>query len=699
VRRRSKAPFVGSVAGNDRGSGPTTPARRLELFALASLALVAFAIPASPALAAGCANEQLRTESNSLALPECRGYELVSPPVKDFAFGLNGQQNGVAAANRDAFSFDTAGPMPGSTSGSLQNLNLARRTASGWVNRPFAPPQNPRAGMGQFPTVLGYSQDLSQFVFQTENPPLVPGVAENTINLYSGSTEANSYNLLTADAGAGLTVFASFAGGSEDSSRLFFEDPEPLLPGAPGAGTNQAYEWSNGQLRNVGILPDGTPAAAASVGQGASSYHRVKNAISPDGSRVVFMGVNSAGYFDVYQRVDATSTVYVSESKRTLPDPTGPAGATFWGASSNGGTVLFTSPKALTNDGTPREDGGVPVGNDLYRYEVATDTLTDLTVDDNPADAATGANVQGVIGNSDDGQYVYFVATGDLAAGASSGALNLYVAHGTAIKYIGALDSGDSAAWEQPQSVPGGNFGFTARVSASGDLAFQSTARLTSYDNASTRQAYRYSPADGLTCISCRPDGSPPVGNASITVADFEANLTRNISADGSRVFFDSSDAILPEDTNEKTDVYEWSGGQVHLISDGKSPFNSTFQDASANGDSVYFGTGARLVGQDTDSHVDVYVARTGGGFPAPPVTPPGCVGEACRTGTSTKAAAETAATASFQGPPNPKAQAKKQKKQSKKKSRSRKTCKSKPSKKCKSQAKQRSANKSGRGK
>jgi hypothetical protein len=41
------------------------------------------------------------------------------------------------------------------------------------------------------------------------------------------------------------------------------------------------------------------------------------------------------------------------------------------------------------------------------------------------------------------------------------------------------------------------------------------------------------------------------------------------MSDDGSYVFFDTDDALVPQDTNGTQDVYEWEDGHVYLISGG----------------------------------------------------------------------------------------------------------------------------------
>ena len=51
-------------------------------------------------------------------------------------------------------------------------------------------------------------------------------------------------------------------------------------------------------------------------------------------------------------------------------------------------------------------------------------------------------------------------------------------------------------------------------------------------------------------------------------------------------------------------------------VSDVAGAFESHFMDASPSGDDVFVATADQLVGSDTDSRVDVYDVRVGGGFP-----------------------------------------------------------------------------------
>jgi hypothetical protein len=125
----------------------------------------------------------------------------------------------------------------------------------------------------------------------------------------------------------------------------------------------------------------------------------------------------------------------------------------------------------------------------------------------------------------------------------------------------------------------------------------------------------------------------------------------------------------VPRDTNAKQDVYEWeepgtgdctqaspaysppNGGCVSLISSGKSPQDSSFLDASANGEDVFISTSSSLLPQDPGL-IDIYDARVGGGFPQPTQAAP-CQGEACQ-GAAQNPADITPGSASFVGPPDP---------------------------------------------
>jgi hypothetical protein len=149
--------------------------------------------------------------------------------------------------------------------------------------------------------------------------------------------------------------------------------------------------------------------------------------------------------------------------------------------------------------------------------------------------------------------------------------------------------------------------------------------------------------------------------------------LTRNLSDDGTRIFFETEEALVSEDENHQSDVYEWeaegagsctsasptfdavAGGCLYLISTGQSGQTSYFADASADGSSVFFFTVQPLVGQDQDDNQDIYDARSGGGIaaqnPLPP--PPSCIGDACRAVTETPPVFGVPASGSLSGPGN----------------------------------------------
>jgi hypothetical protein len=353
-------------------------------------------------------------------------------------------------------------------------------------------------------------------------------------------------------------------------------------------------------------------------------------------------------------------------------------------------------------------------GNDLYRFDAGSGNLEDLAPDSTDED---GAEVQGVLGVSADGTRAYFVANAVLAAGASpgtchgllgstGGSCSLYLwEEGQPIRFVAPLDlSGDflhtdAANWAgTPTGVfPSFIFQKTARLTPDGEtLLFRSQEQLSEYDNEGKPELYLYRAEGGgqPLCVSCDPSNAPPRGPAQlnsisptfITPPTLQAALARNLSEDGRRVFFETTDALLPEDTNGEKgcppvgsafqqfpaclDVYEWEangegscesesedGGCLYLISTGKSKEPSLFGDASASGDDVFFFTRDRLVGQDGDGLFDVYDARAEGGLAAQSPAPeePCLSVEACHFPPETAPAQSTTpGSEAFVGPGNP---------------------------------------------
>ncbi len=146
-------------------------------------------------------------------------------------------------------------------------------------------------------------------------------------------------------------------------------------------------------------------------------------------------------------------------------------------------------------------------------------------------------------------------------------------------------------------------------------------------------EIYRYD-GSSLVCISCTAPGVTPTAGADLGAAGggsyAPAGRAAPMSADGARIFFDSPDPLLPETQHSGgvTNVYEWEGGHLALISDGGGVLNGT----TASGGDVFFTSHAHLVATAAEDLVDIYDARVGGGFPQSP-TPTPCTGEGCRQG------------------------------------------------------------------
>jgi hypothetical protein len=652
-----------------------------------------FATSSAPPSFGPCPNDRFRGGPGS-ALPDCRAYEQATPVDKHGADAQVSPNLTSASIDGDHVTFFANGGLP--TTGGSTGLYpyMATRSPAGWSFDGLQPPTVP----GTISGPLGSSEDLSTTLAYG------PGPGGSGITLYLRDSATGAYqqvgpvmpdsNITRQIKSATLSGFAS------DTSHLAFKSLVQMLPGAP-AGQWSLYDLDHGTLTIADRIPTGSlrvcddVAGPACIVPSQGIAIAAPAQISPDGSSVVF-SVTGAGQAEqegrIYVREDQTKTTWISASQRTAPDPNGEKPAEHLELTHDGSRVLFLSCEKLTDDSTAVSNGenacnstsfGEPLqGRDLYSYDLATQQLSDLSVDHNAGDPL-GAAVQEVLGSSDDGSYVYFTADGVLAPGASPdhclnsffGKCNLYVYHSGVTKFIAKVRNSTGEA--------GSVGGF--RVSADGTVVlFGSIEKLTEYNNTGgpgvcggfgelvrCNEFYRYSaPEEKLTCVSCNPTGASPVQNARLGSSNTTYNdghsatfRNRNLSANGSRAFFESPDPLVSTDTNGAYDVYEWEeqgsgtckkpGGCLYLLSGGAGRYVSRFVDASANGDHVFISTNQQLVPSDEDQLYDIYDAAVGGGLADQhPLASATCTTSACQANPPPPSE-PTASSAAFEGPGN----------------------------------------------
>ena len=492
---------------------------------------------------------------------------------------------------------------------------LSTRTPSGWATQNVSAPLE-SAAYGDHPDGAPYrvfSQDLSAGLLFGGLPcrgAIAGCPAPNPVISGSGAPAgfmayylraAGSYaSLLSASdlshTAVGKEDFSvSLAGATEDLSHLILSSCAALTSNATeiptGSGGCEAsaqnlYEATGNTLVAISLLPGETqttpetgPELAAPVG-----------AVSQDGSRVYFTATED-GF------------IYLRDGAQTKEVTSG-GGAQFQTASKDGSVAFFTE------------------GAHLFRWLASTQAKTDLT---------PRGGVVGVLGASNDGSVAYYQDASGIHKWAS-GTTTLVAAGAEAAK---------------PSDYPPSTG--TSRLTADGShLAFLSTKELAGFDNAGRAEVYLYGPqtlgsTPQLICASCNPTGEKATGFASVPGTQVNGSTLayrpRALSADGHRVFFDSTDKLSIADTNGQPDVYQWEAygeggcavkpGCLDPISSGRGTEGASFIDASADGTDAYFITNESLVGADPGS-IDLYDARAGGGF-TEAAKPIPCIADACQ--------------------------------------------------------------------
>jgi hypothetical protein len=636
-------------------------------------------------------------------LSDSRAWEMVSPPDKHGGELLGsslGQIQAAADGNGLAYlSFVSVEADPDGTRDA--SSILARRSPAGWRSKDITPPTGkvtPVQNGGQSEYKL-FSNDLSKALLDARgHTPLSPQASERTPYLRQNSEPAEYTPLVTGKEGfanvppgtefGGEAIYpVRVLGANIDFSHVVLISEVPLAAGAPEIGL---YEWMEGQLRPLSVLPASEGGAMTTASVIGSDEGSVEHAISDEGSRVFWgTGGSSAESLNaLYLRDTGSEETVRLDLVQQGASGSGKIQPNFQGASADGTVVFFKDSQQLTDDASPE-------GSDLYRCEIPAGasatgcaTLTDVSVPlGGPGESG---EVQGLAaGVSDDGSRIYFVAEGVLDTApndsdetATAGEPNLYLwQQGEGARFIATLSDRDSNDWGGESAAAGK---LSAAHSPSGRyLSFMSERSLTGYDNHDAasgeldQEAFRYdAEADVLACVSCNPSGASPAGvlkpdeespvdphnqwrkrwvAATLPQATVQsltgASLYRPRAVlDNGRVFFNAADALVPADSNGQWDVYQYEStgvgsctastggaaasrlgdGCVSMISSGTAGQEAAFLDAGASGDDVFFLSTARLSVLEEDTVYDIYDARVNG-VPERLTPRTECLGEACQ--------------------------------------------------------------------
>jgi hypothetical protein len=594
--------------------------RRVVLL-FVSLAMMAGGglLSAAPGVAAQgevCPNEAVRGESAlnpetqlpvSMRLPDCRGYELVSPPYTE-GFAVTG----VAAVSADGSRMiaGSFGAFAGTESDPVSiNVQLTgggpayefTREGSGWVASPLDPSAGRFTGGQKF---AGVSRDLTKTLWAAREPSesiyaqdLYVREADGAV-VKVGSMVPPSVSGLPAGYVGEEPGELSVVGTSSDLSHVLFtiRVPNPggqsfLWPGDTTSyrGGYTLYEYTgtgNSHPDLVGVNDEGALISGCSTWLGGEGESGDKyNAVSSDGEKVFFtpqasvVVENRRGeqevlcsgpeVNEVYARIDGSATVDISEpsaAQCSACNTSVKSPAEFAGASEDGSKVFFLGEGLLAG----------ATGSNLYEYDFENPENAKIVQVSRgaPGYESPEPGVDGVARVSEDGTHVYFVARGVLTGAneegkgksPTEGEPNLYVFERDRAyplgrtAFVATLSEGDARDWGSfntglVQATPDGRF-----------LVFSSGADLTPDDTSTVPQIFEYDALreklvrvsvgqkapGGYECPITKKmeEGYNCDGNAEEERDQPEFPETRAglaaISSDGSYVFFHSADGLTP---------------------------------------------------------------------------------------------------------------------------------------------------------
>jgi hypothetical protein len=524
--------------------------------------------------------------TSSAPLADSREWEQVSPASKNGAqlYAITLEEGLVQASESgNALTFSSSGPLSTSASSNRSPepvQNLARRGSYAWASEQITPPRSSSIPEGFAPdggdAYRQFTGELSKGLVEeqegvaypgllgTDEPPLSPDKPETTVywrDLAAGDSACEPVpspcyqplvSSLNDTTGTPYGSQVEFVASTSNGEYSVVHSGVALTAEAKSSSEEGLYEYGpGGTLKLVSVLPSGeTETSPVPDGLGRFTSAAVgidaRHALSDNGERVVWSTEEGLYLRDTVK--GETVRLDVAQGGLTQPEEPG----LFQTANAEGTRIFFTDKGRLVPNPEAPEEAEEELGRgDLYECEV-TETggklgcdLKDLTAE---VEAHNGpAAVQGVIGASEDGTTIYYVADGILSGGVSAGNCdlregeqlrkeelegkvpvlhcNVYEQHLSGSswetpRFIATLTTEDLNDWTL--TTERGALGtLTSRVSPHGTyMAFMSDLSLTGYNNVvpgsggkRAEEVYLWNSASGrILCASCNPSGAAPQG-------------------------------------------------------------------------------------------------------------------------------------------------------------------------------------------
>jgi hypothetical protein len=576
----------------------------LVLPALLAL-LLGFAVPATAKAAGACPNEQLRSESRespvtkapySLQLPDCRAFELVSPPntlsepaitlrpIYAFSGSLSNSapfaivtSGGAIVYKSEALPPET-GAVPNGRGG---GVFVSERGSAGWGTTDLTPFAQTGEGLQLYDTSADGSKALiSTFaalvpedqdafaqtgcqpndfyvVSKTAGPVLVSrGALKRSAPPYSTSGcicgPPSGQNCVP---GQGIAF-------NEALTAVSFRSQGALDPGVhpPYSAVPQCYTWSDGGTQTAALTD------FRAVGEGEDECEQL--AMTPAG-RPIFLDTNN----DPDQ-----GRLFVGGGGSEFPEGVSqisgdtPGVASFDGLSPDGGTAYVTTSDHLVL-------GNTNPGSDIYAVGIPT-TPSGAVPPSNVTCVSCAAGGEATfVALSADGSHLVFKTPTGLWSWDAQGAL-------------------------------------LARLSSDTSYSELTVSRTGEFVVVLTSEALAAADVNGTPDLYELSAGASPELLTSGASTDTDAYSAAAVSSDGQRVVYnDSPSSGAPEV------VDEWDAGQASQLSPiGEQGPSVLLGTAGDDLQDVLFVASEPLVSQDLNAGTpDIYDARVDGGFTAAP--------------------------------------------------------------------------------